>query len=437
MFKFAARTIVVVGLAAALAACSYQPRGPRLANLANKVPVEQAFMSTPPGGPQPIAVIEQRFSNGVLQEIILDNPTSSAGQNVLVVRAFGPMGDDRGMERMGLDEPTVSDIRREMRERFPGVAMQISNTYVQNRYGPFGFATGQFGRGVSCIYAWQEIRAKKSVLLPGYRGAVTWRLRMCGHATARELLYLVYGLNINVYFLANNWNIFGGDLPEPNPDIGKLGTPLGPDKVVEDLSMAPPVGYGEYRNTRKRSRSSTRSTTRRVTTTTGQPLDLANEPAIGAAVVPTPGAAEKVTPPTIRPSGIPTPQAPSPSSSQAPIQRAPSITPPTTSQGIPRPQAPTSSGPTSALKPSVRAPSLPAPTTSTAIPTPSTSSGGGSSSVSGGGSSSGSGVGSPSDYADSLLGSGGGSSSLTSDGVRQVGPSTNLVPAPKAPQSIR
>ena len=196
---------------------------------------------------KPIAVIEQRFSNGVLQEILLENPTSSAGQNVLVARAFGPMGHDRGMERMSLDEPTTADIRREMRERFPGVNMTISETFVQNRYGPFGFATGRLRGGVSCIYAWQEIRAKKSVLFPGYRGAVTWRLRFCdANASPRELLYLPYGLNVNVYFLQDNWNIYGKP-PEPNPDIGKLGRPLGPDKVVEDLSMAPPSGYGNYR----------------------------------------------------------------------------------------------------------------------------------------------------------------------------------------------
>lgn len=423
MFKLIVRAVLILGLAMAVAACSYKPRGPRLANLANKVPVEQAFITPPPGGPEPIAVIEQRFSNGVLQEIILDNPTSSAGQNVLVARAFGPMGEDRGMERMSLDEPTVADIRREMRERFPGVYMNVSETYVQNRYGPFGFATGQMGGGVNCIYAWQEIRAKKSVLFPGYRGAVTWRLRVCAHATARELLYLAYGLNINVYFLADNWNIFGGDLPEPNPDIGKLGKPLGPDKVVEDLSMAPPIGWGEYRKTRSRSSRSSTTRSSRTTTRTTTDSDLANEPAVGAAVVPPPAAAQRQrsTPSTSSAvSAVPAPpsaassaQSQPQSSSQQQIQRAPSISAPTTSQAIPRPPSQSSGGTNPAQKPAVRAPSLPAPTTSQAIPQPPSASGG------------------------SSGGSSGSTSGTTSDGVRQVGPSTTLIPAPKAPQTIR
>ena len=68
--------------------------------------------------PQPIAVIEQRFSNGVLQEILLENPTSSAGQNVLVARAFGPMGRDAGEGRLAPDIPSLAIIRRELRSRF-------------------------------------------------------------------------------------------------------------------------------------------------------------------------------------------------------------------------------------------------------------------------------------------------------------------------------
>jgi hypothetical protein len=391
MVKLLARTSLIVCLVLAVAACSYKPRGPRLATLANKVSVENAFISTPPGGPQPIAVIEQRFSNGVLQEILLENPTSSAGQNVLVARAFGPMGDDRGMERMSLDEPTTADIRREMRERFPGVNMTISETYVQNRYGPFGFATGQLRGGVSCIYAWQEIRAKKSVLFPGYRGAVTWRLRFCdANATPRELLYLPYGLNVNVYFLQDNWNIYGKP-PEPNPDIGKLGKPLGPDKVVEDLSMAPPSGYGNYR----RNRTTTRRRSAPAVTTQEERV-LENEPAAGAAVVPPPDRAATLQPRT--PAGSPTVIAPN---QPPPVQRAPSISAPTGAGGIPQPQG--QGTPSTAIKPTVRAPSIPAPTTSDAIPAPQA----------------------------------GGSGGSAADGVRQVGPATTLAPSPKAPNTIR
>jgi len=395
MLKLLARTSLIVALALAVAACSYKPRGPRLATLASKVPVENAFISTPPGGPQPIAIVEQRFYNGVLQEILLENPTASAGENVLVARAFGPMGDDRGMERMPMDEPTTADIRREMRERFPGVAMTISETYVQNRFGPFGFATGRLGNGVSCIYAWQQIRAKKSVLFPGYRGAVTWRLRFCDRgATPRELLYLPYGLNVNVYFLQDNWNIYGKP-PEPNPGLGELGAPMGPDKVVEDLSMAPPAGYGNYRSKPTRRSSSTRTSVKREA-----PKPVDNEAAAGAAVVPPPSTAQsiRVTQPST--SSVPAPRR----TTTPQVQPAPSISAPTTSGSIPRPGTPSPTTPSTAIKPTTRAPSIPAPTTSGSIPTPQ---------------------------------SGGSSSGSTSDGVRTVGPSTNLAPAPQAPNVIR
>lgn len=399
MLKLLARTSLVVALAFAVGACSYKPRGPRLATLASKVPVENAFISTPPGGPQPIAIVEQRFSNGVLQEILLENPTASAGENVLVARAFGPMGDDRGMERMPLDEPTTADIRREMRERFPGVAMTISETYVQNRFGPFGFATGRLRNGVSCIYAWQQIRAKKSVLFPGYRGAVTWRLRFCdANATPRELLYLPYGLNINVYFLQDNWNIYGSNLPEPDPDLGKLGAPMGPDKVVEDLSMAPPAGYGNYRRkTTTRRSSASAATVRRQ-----EPAVIDNEAAAGAAVVPPPSETRNIrVPQPSSSSSVPAPQQTTPQ-----VQRAPSISAPGVSQGIPTPQGRSNSAstPSSAIKPTTRAPSIPAPTSASgAIPTP---------------------------QSDASAGQ-------TSDGVRRVGPSTNFAPAPQAPNTIR
>ncbi len=274
-----------------LAACAFEPTGYRTANLNNSVPVTQAFMVPPPGGPEVIAVLENRFSNGLAQDIILGNSSSTSGQNAIYVRAFGPMGRDRGRERLDDELPTPRIIRRELRERFPHVHMEISGLYAQNRYGPLSYATGRTRSGINCIYVWQRISADGAVFAAN-RGSINWRMRLCDrNTTTRDLLLTAYGTTITGYFLSRRWNPYG-ELPEVDPRVGQVGETILPEQVVDPTVIAPNSFAASNRKTvrapsrRSRSRSVSRSTV--ATQRTVAPPTVLNQPVEGAAVVPRP-----------------------------------------------------------------------------------------------------------------------------------------------------
>ena len=121
----------------------------------------------------------------------------------------------------------VTDISRELRGTLPGIAMRRSDNYVQNRYGPFGFASGQSQSGDTCIFAWQRIRPAESQTrwLTG-RGTIQICLRLCDlHLNEEQLLAFMYGFSINAAFNDYSWNPYGepagpaSDLGRPGPDI--------------------------------------------------------------------------------------------------------------------------------------------------------------------------------------------------------------------------
>ncbi|MEM8855013.1 MAG: cellulose biosynthesis protein BcsN [Pseudomonadota bacterium] len=268
-------------LAGAVAGCAYDQGGFKTATLNKEVPVTNAFIMPPPGGPQPIAVLENRYENGLAQDILLRNRSGSRGQNAIIVRAFGPMGRDRGQGRLSTDIPSVTTIRKEMRERLPGVHMEISGLYVQNRYGPFSYAVGRSRSAGNCIYAWQRISAEAKVF-SAQRGAITWRLRLCDTKTsARDLLLVAYGMTINGYFLSRSWNPYG-DPPPLDDRVGTPGATILPEQAV-DRTVIAPNSYGEAR--RERIRAPSRSRPRPAAPP--RPTVL-NDPVPGSAVVPRP-----------------------------------------------------------------------------------------------------------------------------------------------------
>jgi hypothetical protein len=282
--RWAHRALALV-IASGLAACGHQASGVRIATLAKEVPVTEAFITPPPGGPAVVSVLETRYANALAQDIVLANSTATAGQNLLVVRAFGPMGADAGRARLPDDVPDVATIRRELRERFPNVHMEVSGLYVQNRYGPFGYATGR-ARGVNCLYAWQRIAARER-LLRFETGAITWRLRVCdGNTSMRTLLLLAYGLTINGYFLSERWNPYG-DPPAPDPRIGQPGETILPQQVVDPTVIAPEA-VGARRRAAARPQARAAATARAVPVPRPARDEPFNEPLPGAAVVPRP-----------------------------------------------------------------------------------------------------------------------------------------------------
>ncbi|MEM6847194.1 MAG: cellulose biosynthesis protein BcsN [Pseudomonadota bacterium] len=248
-------------------------------------------MVPPPGGPEVIAVLENRFRNGLAQDIILGNSSSTSGQNAIYVRAFGPMGRERGRERLDDEMPTPRVIRRELRERLPQVHMEISGLYAQNRYGPLSYATGRTRSGINCVYVWQRIAADGAVFAAS-RGSINWRMRLCDrHTTTRDLLLTAFGTTITGYFLSRRWNPYG-ELPEVDPRVGQLGETVLPQAVVDPTVIAPNSFAASNRKTvrtprRRRSRSVSRSTVATQQRTVAPPTVL-NQPVEGAAVVPRP-----------------------------------------------------------------------------------------------------------------------------------------------------
>ncbi|WP_162408739.1 cellulose biosynthesis protein BcsN [Acuticoccus sediminis] len=275
---------IVVLAAAVVGGCSYNPQGGvvRSASLSNQIDLSEAFITPPPGGPEIIAVLENRYRNGLAQDILLENDTGIPGQNVIIVRAYGPMGAEAGIETLKTDIIDLHDIRNELRQQFPGIAMEMSGLYVQNRYGPFSYATGRSRNGANCVYAWQRI-ATEARVFSAQRGAITWRLRVCDKQTdMRTLVFLAYGMTVNGYFLSQRWNPFG-DPPEPDPRIGKAGETILPQQVVDPTVVAP-TSYGPApvaTVARPRTRSS-------APVTTSAPPTVLNQPIEGAAIVPRP-----------------------------------------------------------------------------------------------------------------------------------------------------
>ncbi|MEM9221917.1 MAG: cellulose biosynthesis protein BcsN [Pseudomonadota bacterium] len=271
---------------------------------AAQVSASEAFMVPPPGGPAVVAVLEERYRNALAQDIVLQNNTGIGGQNALYVRAFGPMGRDAGRGRLGADIPSLSGIRRELRQYFPGVPMEISGLYAQNKYGPLGYATGRARSGANCVYVWQRI-AGEPRLFKVQRGSITWRLRLCDPKTSvRDLLFIAYGFTVAGYFASPNWNPYG-EGPELDPRVGKRGEVIFPEQDVSPAVVAP-VAFGESRRVaRVRQQSTTPRARTRSTRQAAPTPTVVNRPLPGAAVVPRPENTD-LSEPAIRDSNLPT-----------------------------------------------------------------------------------------------------------------------------------
>lgn len=314
-------TLVV--LAAALAGCVANG-GVQTSSSGRQVSAADAFIKPPPGGPAIVAVVERRYGNGLAQDILLENNSSAPGQNAVYVKAYGPMGRDAGPGQLATDIPDLSDIRSELRDRFPGIPMQISGLYAQNRYGPIGYATGRSRSGSNCLYVWQRI-APEPRLLRYETGAITWRLRLCDPNTSmRNLLLTAYGFTVTGSFMSPRWNPFG---PPPQPDerIGKPGVAILPEEYVDPTVVSPVSFGGDVPVTRSRPRTSTAP---------AQPV-VRNAPTPGAAVVPPPSDAQ---PAAGSSSGGPTSLLPQPATTgTAPVVQR---TTTSTSQPSPLPRPP-------------------------------------------------------------------------------------------------
>ncbi|MCF6369087.1 cellulose biosynthesis protein BcsN [Rhizobium halophilum] len=201
---------------------------------------EEALALPPPGGPAVIGVVERQRANGVEQTVSLATKTRVSGQNFLRIEFFGPVVS-RG-PTAAFKMVNEGAIMREAASAIPGVRLSRRNTFLQNTYGPFAYAAGRSAHGDTCIYAWQQIRAKTTSSGIGRNfGMIQVRWRLCdAHASELQLLSAVYHYTITGTFDGTVWDPFG----EPggaDPRLGATGNPIYPTAWVP--AGAPRMGY--------------------------------------------------------------------------------------------------------------------------------------------------------------------------------------------------
>ncbi|MBB4122010.1 cellulose biosynthesis protein BcsN [Martelella radicis] len=387
----AALALIGVGL---LAGCAGNLM-PYTANVRNLMP-EEAVVMPPPGGPAIISVLETQYSNAIDQRILLRTDARTPGQNYINAIFFGTRNYSP-MNGRALDYRAVTDLRvdEEMREELSGVRMTQSPYYVQNNYGPFGYAFG-YGRGDDlCMYGWQQIRPGRDTRAAfGQAGTIQIRVRFCeSGASEDDLLGIMYGYTVNAAVEAYGWNPYG-EQAAPPPLLGETGAPVYPRRAYDDRSE-------RVADTEKvLSGSTTRSTTTRTTTTTTRaaaPVATGDEISVDVVrlppgslpsggyvnVPPAPGLSpSSVTSPQgalpATGSSLPTPGRQTPAATPAPASASSTTAPAAASssaaspaaatRSIPVPARPAASATTSAA-PTAAATRAPA-TTTRSIPTP-------------------------------------------------------------------
>ena len=239
---------------------------PVYAELATVVSVDKALALPAPGGPAVLNIVQKTTENSIIQTIFLANDSRSPGENQLTVTYWGPVGRDGWHVEFNPQRPTKAGIYKEMQAALPGIGMHFSDYYVQNKYGPFGYAVGVPSSGGLCLYGWQLIKAKpRDFFAPNLkRGAVAVRLRVCqANVTEAQLLQIMYDYTLTGYFEPGLWDPYGAP-PPVNPALGTMSSPIVPvgreglgSPVVGDVPM-----NGEVQGAIGRTRTSTG--TRRV-----------------------------------------------------------------------------------------------------------------------------------------------------------------------------
>lgn len=216
---------------ALLAACS---TGSPISTAANRRAIDatSAFVIPPAGSFSIVGVTERNYANATQQEISLSTDSSLSGQNWIRATLFGPVAKEfAGQTALSNRALALGSIDSEVRRAIPGVRLARSPYYVQNRYGPFGYATGRRGRD-TCLFGWQRLNSRPSLI--GNKGSIEVRLRICDrNATEQELLSAMYGYTIAAYFSDRGWNPYDR-APSPDPSLGTSEAEIRPgDKALE------------------------------------------------------------------------------------------------------------------------------------------------------------------------------------------------------------
>lgn len=255
-----------------------------------------ALIIPPPGGPAIINVSSTTFPNAVRQDISLATDARTPGENKISVVRFTAKGGDGSDARLRDIPFTQINLTQEALAAWPGSGMAVSPYFVQNAYGPFGYAIGKPPTGDTCIYAWQRISPTLKPSGAVDRGTINVRLQLCRRgASEQSLLEIMYKLRLNV-------SVFP---PNAAPAvIGRIGVPVRPIGAA---------GFAEVIPTPPAAPAQPRRTQAVAPTATPTPV-VTPTPPIGAPIVPSPTGVTTGTGPTVPrpPSGtvnIPSPPA--------------------------------------------------------------------------------------------------------------------------------
>lgn len=232
----------MLAAAVLLAACAARD-GVRLPAANRIVSESEALIVPAAGGPAVVDVVQRDYSNAVEQRVSLFTASTIPGQNYLSIQMFGPMEAALdGQNRLGFRPVHVSRLAGEIRQQIPGVAMRTSPLYLQNQYGPFGYAFGRSAAGDACLYGWQQLRARDGErTLFQNRGNIQVRARLCdSNADERELLSVMYGYTINGTFEPQGWNPYGPPRPV-DPRLGEDSSPIAPAATELSARVSPPA----------------------------------------------------------------------------------------------------------------------------------------------------------------------------------------------------
>jgi hypothetical protein len=194
---------------------------------------ERAMVMPPPGGPAIVGVVQKGYENGLEQTLSLATSSNVPGQNYMRVAFVGGRGE--GSSQLSYRPFRAGLLQQEIARAAPGVRLSRSPTFLQNSYGPFGYAFGHGRRGDACLYGWQQIRSgSQNRGTPTDLGMIQVRLRLCdNHATDEELLSVLYGYTITGSFDGQLWNPFGRPTAI-DARIGKPGQPIYPTSARDE-----------------------------------------------------------------------------------------------------------------------------------------------------------------------------------------------------------
>lgn len=191
-----ARAVGCVVLAAALAGCA-STRAVQEPRTATTVPLSEAMIFPPPGGPALLSIVETNYANAVHQEIALATNARTAGENRITITRFLAEGGTGDMGELADPLPAQIDLYAEAAAAWPDVQLLRSPFYVQNAYGPFGYAVGGAPTGDTCVYAWQRIAPTLRPSGRVDRGAVSIRLQLCDRTSSEQaLLRIMYEMRL-------------------------------------------------------------------------------------------------------------------------------------------------------------------------------------------------------------------------------------------------